>query len=141
MGFKVRKKRKYKRAEKFVTKIKEIQDKAKVVLGKVQEEIKKYANRKRAEVDEYKVGDLAMLSTKDLKYQIIEKRTEKLMERFVESYKIKKIVSTNAVELKLLATIKIHPVVNVSRIQRYVGQVEEQRKKQPALVIIKEEEE
>jgi len=52
MGFKVRKKRKYKRAEKFVTKIKEIQDKAKVVLGKVQEEIKKYANRKRAEVDE-----------------------------------------------------------------------------------------
>jgi len=82
-----------------------------------------------------------MLSTKDLKYQIIEKRTEKLMERFVESYKIKKIVSTNAVELKLLATIKIHPVVNVSRIQRYVGQVEEQRKKQPALVIIKEEEE
>jgi len=141
MGFKVRKKRKYKRAEKFVTKIKEIQDKAKVVLGKVQEEIKKYANRKRAEVDEYKVGDLAMLSTKDLKYQIIEKRTEKLTERFVESYKIKKIVSTNAVELKLLATIKIHPVVNVSRIQRYVGQVEEQRKKQPALVIIKEEEE
>ena len=141
MGFKVRKKRKYKRVEKFVTKIKEIQDKAKVVLGKVQEEIKKYANRKRAEVDEYKVGDLAMLSTKDLKYQIIEKRTEKLMERFVESYKIKKIVSTNAVELKLLATIKIHPVVNVSRIQRYVGQVEEQRKKQPALVIIKEEEE
>jgi len=141
MGFKVRKKRKYKRAEKFVTKIKEIQDKAKVVLGKVQEEIKKYTNRKRAEVDEYKVGDLAMLSTKDLKYQIIEKRTEKLTERFVESYKIKKIVSTNAVELKLLATIKIHPVVNVSRIQRYVGQVEEQRKKQPALVIIKEEEE
>jgi len=141
MGFKVRKKRKYKRVEKFVTKIKEIQDKAKVVLGKVQEEIKKYANRKRAEVDEYKVGDLAMLSTKDLKYQIIEKRTEKLMERFVESYKIKKIVSTNAVELKLLATIKIHPVVNVSRIQRYVGQVEEQRKKQAALVIIKEEEE
>ena len=141
MGFKVRKKRKYKRVEKFVTKIKEIQDKAKVVLGKVQEEIKKYTNRKRAEVDEYKVGDLAMLSTKDLKYQIIEKRTEKLTERFVESYKIKKIVSTNAVELKLLATIKIHPVVNVSRIQRYVGQVEEQRKKQPALVIIKEEEE
>ena len=103
--------------------------------------MKKYADRKRAEVDEYKVGDLAMLSTKDLKYQIIEKRTEKLTERFVESYKIKKIVSTNAVELKLLATIKIHPVVNVSRIQRYVGQVEEQRKKQAALVIIKEEEE
>ena len=46
-----------------------------------------------------------------------------------------------AVELKLPATIKIHPVVNVSRIQRYVGQVEGQRKEQPAPVIIEEEEE
>jgi len=39
------------------------------------------------------------------------------MERFVGPYKIKKIVSMNAVELELPATIKIHPVVNVSRIQ------------------------
>ena len=30
--------------------------------------MKKYANRKRDEVDNYKVGDLVMLSTKDLKY-------------------------------------------------------------------------
>ena len=47
---------------------------------------------------------------------MIKRRTEKLIERFVGSYKIKKIVSTNAVELELLATIKIHPVVNISRI-------------------------
>jgi len=69
-----------------------------------------------------------MLSTKDLKYQIIKRRTEKLIERFVEPYKIKKIVLMNAVELELPAIIKIHPVVNVSRIQRYIGQVGEQRK-------------
>ena len=62
-----------------------------------------------------------MLSTKDLKYQMIERRTKKLMEKFVESYKIKKIVLMNVVELELPATIKIHPVVNISRIQRYVG--------------------
>jgi len=68
MGFEVRKKGKYKGVEKFVVKIKEIQEEAKAVLGKAQEEIKKYADRKRAEVDEYKVGDLVMLSTKDLKY-------------------------------------------------------------------------
>jgi len=141
MGFEVRKKGKYEGAEKFVTKMKEIQDEAKAVLEKAQEEIKKYTDRKRAEVDKYKVGDLVMLSTKDLKYQMIERRTEKLTERFVGPYKIKKIVSTNAVELKLLATIKIHPVVNMSRIQRYVGQVEEQRKEQPAPVIIEGEEE
>jgi len=99
-----------------VTKIKEIQKEAKAVLEKVQEKIKKYTDRKRTEVNGYKVGDLVILSTKDLKYQIIERRTEKLMERFVGPYKIKKIVSMNAVELELLATIKIHPVVNISRI-------------------------
>ena len=82
-----------------------------------------------------------MLSTKDLKYQMIERRTKKLIEKFVESYKIKKIVLMNIVELELPATIKIHPVVNISRIQRYVGQVEGQRKEQSAPVIIKGEEE
>ena len=82
-----------------------------------------------------------MLSTKNLKYQIIERRKEKLIKKFVEPYKIKKIVLMNVVELKLPATIKIYPVVNVNRMQRYIGQVEEQRKEQPAPVIIKEEEE
>jgi len=103
--------------------------------------MKKYTNKKRAEVDEYKVEDLVMLSTKDLKYQMVRRRIEKLTERFVDPYKIKKIVLSNAVELELPSTIKIHLVVNVSRIQRYVGQVEGQRKEQPAPVVIKKEEE
>ena len=141
MESKVRKKRKYEGAEKFVTKIKEIQDEAKAVLEKVQEKIKKYADRKRAEVNKYKVEGLVMLSTKDLKYQMIERKIEKLTERFVGSYKIKKIISTNAVELELLATIKIYLVVNISRIQKYIGQVEGQRKEQSAPVIIEEEKE
>ena len=72
---------------------------------------------------------------------MVGRRTEKLTERFVGPYKIKKIVLLNAVELELPSTIKIHPVVNVSRIRRYVGQVEGQRKKQLAPVIIKGEEE
>jgi len=111
MGFEMRRKGKYERAKKFVTKMKEIQEEAKVALGKAQEEMKKYADRKRAEVDEYKVGDLVMLRTKNLKYQIVGRRTEKLTERFVGPYKIKKIVSLNAVELELPSTVKIHPVV------------------------------
>ena len=45
--------------------------------------MKRYANRKRAEVNNHKVEDLVMLSTKDLKYQIIRKRTKKLTKRFV----------------------------------------------------------
>jgi len=102
--------------------------------------MKKYADRKRGEVNEYKVKDLVMLSTKDLKHQIIGRRTEKLMERFVGSYKVKKIVSANAVELELPNTVRIYPVVDASRIYKYIGQVEGQKKKQPALVIIEEEE-
>jgi len=84
MGFEVRRKGKYKGAEKFVTKMKEIQGEVKAALGKVQE-IKRYVDRKRAEVNEYKVGDLVILSTKDLKYQMAGRRTEKLMKRFVGS--------------------------------------------------------
>jgi len=140
MGFEGKKKGKYKGAKKFIEKIKEIQKEAKVVLEKVQEEIKKYADRKREEVDNYKVGDLVMLSTKDLKYQMVGRRTEKLTERFVGPYKIKKIVSSNMVELELPSTVRIHPVVDISRICRYVGQVEGQRKEQLAPVIIEREE-
>ena len=80
-----------------------------------------------------------ILSIKDLKYQMIGRRTEKLTERFVGPYKIKKIISTNVVELELPSTIRIHLEVNVSRIRRYVGQVERQRREQPAPVIIKGE--
>ena len=140
MGFETRRKGKYEGAEKFVTKIKEIQEEVKAVLEKVQEKMKKYTDRKRAEVDEYKVKDLVMLSTKDLKYQMVGRRTEKLIERFVGPYRIKKIVLLNAVELELPSTVKIHSVVNVSRIQKYVGQVEGQRKKQLAPVVVEREE-
>ena len=73
IGFKTRKRGKYKGAKKFVTKIQEIQKEAKVILGKVQEEMKKYMNRKRTEVDKYKVEDLVVLSTKDLKYQMVRR--------------------------------------------------------------------
>jgi len=103
--FEVRKKGKYEGAGKFVMKMKEIQEEAKTVLEKAQERIKKYTDRKREEVDKYKVEDLVMLSTKDLKYQMIGKRTEKLIERFVGPYKVKKIISANIVELELPSTI------------------------------------
>jgi len=116
MGFKGRKKGKYMEAKKFIKKMKEIQEEAKAVLKKAQEDMRKYADRKRLDIDKYKVGDLVMLSTKDLKYQMVGRRTEKLTERFVGSYKIKKIVLSNTVELKLPSTVKIHLVVNVSRI-------------------------
>jgi len=128
MGFEGRKKGKYAGVEKFIEKMKEIQEEAKAVLEKAQADIKKYADKKRSDVEEYKVGDLVMLSTKDLKYQMVGRRTEKLTERFVGPYKVREIISSNAVKLELPSTVKIHLVVNVSRIQQYIGQVEGKKK-------------
>jgi len=53
----------------------------------------------------------------------VGRRTEKLMERFVGPYKVKSIVLTNVIELELPSIVKIHPVVDVSRVRRYTGQV------------------
>jgi len=45
------------------------------------------------------------------------------------------------IKLELLSTIKIYPVVNISRVCMYKDQVEGQRKEQPLPVVIKEEKE
>ena len=67
--------------------------------------------------------------------------TEKFTECFVGPYKVKAIISNNAIELELSRMVKIHPVVNVSRVQRYKLQVKEQRKEVPQSVVIEGEEE
>jgi len=124
MGFEGRKKEKYKAAEKFVKRIKKIQEEAKAVLGKAQEEIKKFANRRQREGEEYRVEDLVLLSIKDLKWQMKGRRSEKLTKHFVGPYKVKGIISSNVIELELPKSIRIHPMVNVSRIRLYKPQVE-----------------
>jgi len=116
IGFEGRRKGKYKVARKFVEKIKKIQEKAKAVLKKAQEEMKKFTNKKQKEGEEYKVGDLVLLSTKDLKWQMKGRRSKKLTKHFMGSYKVKEIVSSNTIESELSKSIKIHPVVNISRV-------------------------
>jgi len=69
------------------------------------------------------------------------RRSEKLTERFVGPYKVKGIVSSNAIELELPKSIKIHLVVNISRVRLYKPQVERQKKTPPKPVIIERKEE
>jgi len=90
-------------------------------------------------VEEYKVGDMVLLSTKELKCQMISRRADKLTERFVGPYKVKEIISSNAIELELPSSIRIHPVVNVSRICRYRDQVKGQKVTPPPPVEIQGE--
>jgi len=71
MGFELRKKGKYKGAEKFAERMRKVQEEAKTALQKAQEDMKWYADRKRGEVEEYRIGNLVLLSTQDLKYQMV----------------------------------------------------------------------
>jgi len=57
-----------------------------------------------------------LLSTKDLKCKMKKRRLEKLTKHFVRPYKIKRIISHNMVELELSSSIKIYPIVNISRV-------------------------
>jgi len=141
IGFKGRRKGKYEVVGKYVERMKKIQEEAKAALEKAQEEMKKFTNRRQREKEEYRIEDLVLLSTKDLKWQMKGRRSEKLTECFVGLYKVKGIVSSNTIELELPKSIRIHPVVNISRVQLYKPQVEGQKKTLPKPVIIKEEEE
>jgi len=67
MGFELRKKRKYNRAEKFLERMKEVQGEAKAALAKAQENMRQYVDRHRSEAVGYRIRDLVLLSTKDLK--------------------------------------------------------------------------
>ena len=75
----MRKKRKFEGAEKFAKRMKEVQEEAKAALGKAQEDMRRYADRYRSEAVGYKVEDLVLLSTKDLKWQMVGQSSEKLV--------------------------------------------------------------
>ncbi len=55
-----------------------------------------------------------MLGTKDLVFK--ERPVRKLVERYVGLYEIEEVVLLNAVKLQLPSLMRIHPVVNISRV-------------------------
>ena len=128
MGGDVRRKGKVERVTKFVERMKKVQEEAAAALKKTQEEMKRYADRGRKEAENWKKGDRVLLSTKDLVFK--ERPSKKLMERYIGPYAIEEVVSSNAVKLRLPKSMRIHPVVNVSRIVRYKEQVEGQKKEE-----------
>ena len=127
IGFDIRKKRKNEKAEKFVKEMKERHEEARAALVKSQEKMKRQADRNRKEVEEYRVGDKVLISTKDFSKKLMKRVTKKLTEKFIGPYVVRKIVSENAVELELPASLRIHPVVNVRRIVKYREQIEGQK--------------
>ena len=141
MGFDIRKKGKNEKVEEFVKEMKERHEEARAALVKSQEEMKRQADRNRKEVEEYRVGDKVLISTKDFSAELMKRATKKLTEKFIGPYVVRKIVSENAVELELPVSLRIHPVVNVRRIVKYREQVEGQKKIPPPSVEVAGEKE
>ena len=75
------------------------------------------------------------MSTKDLVFK--ERLSKKLTEKFVGLYTIKEVISSNAVKLQLSSLMRIHLVVNISRIVRYKEQIKGQKKEEGKPVEVK----
>jgi len=141
MGFDIRKKGKNEKAEEFVREIKERHEEARAVLVKLQEEMKRQADRSRKETEEYRIGDKVLISIKDFLMELMKRVMKKLTEKFIGPYMVKKIVLENVVELELPVLLRVHPVVNMRRLVKYQEQVEGQKKIPPFLIEIDGEKE
>jgi len=108
--------------------MKRIHEEAEAALKKAQEDIKRQTDRRRKETKDWKKEDRVLLSTKDLVFK--ERPVKKLVDRYVGPYPIEEVISTNVVKLRLPTSMRIHPVVNVSRIVRYKEQVNGQKKEE-----------
>ena len=89
MGGDIRKKEKVESATEFVERMKKVHEEAEVALRKTQEEMKRYADRGRKEMEKWKKGDWVLLSTKDLVFK--ERPSKKLTERYVGPYTIEEV--------------------------------------------------
>ena len=76
---------------------------------------KKYVDRKHRDIY-YKVGDLVLLSTKNLK---MKGTTGKLQRKFVGPFQITEVIGQQAYRLSLPEDWKIHPVFHVSLLKEW----------------------
>jgi hypothetical protein len=113
--------------------MKEVHQEAEVALIKAQEEMRRYADLDQREAPEYKPGDKVMITIENL---ATDRPSRKLAERQIGPYVIEKVLSPNAVLLKLPANIRISPKINVSRIHPYTAPTPgQQAKLQPSISV------
>ena len=85
-------------------------------LVKAQARIFTQMNRHCLDAPAYAVRDQVWLSTNNLR---LPRASQKLSEQWLSPYSITKLVRTNTVELRLPRSMRIHPVVNISRVKPY----------------------
>ena len=93
----IRKKGKVEKVTEFVERMKKVHEEVGAALKKMQEDMKRQADRERKETKDWKKRDKVMLSTKSLVFK--ERPMRKLVDQYVGPYTIEEVVSTNAVKL------------------------------------------
>ena len=114
-----------------------------VIFNKVVEALEKAKLSMKLQADkhqnpalDYKVGQQVWLSTDNLR--MLNCASKKLMEKWIGPYEVTQ-VTPNAVKLKLPKTLRIHPVMNVSRMKPYLGPLPSQPVSRPGPIQVSEE--
>jgi hypothetical protein len=102
------------RASNIINKMTEIWNFIKKKLANAQKNQKRYVDQKRTFSSEYEVEDMIWLSTKNIK---TERSSKKLNYKWIESYKIKKIIR-DACQLDLSQSMKIHDTFYISLLRK-----------------------
>ena len=124
MGIEPRQVNKSEEALKFAKRMKTVHEEAEAAVSKAHDDMQRYADFNQGQTPVYKIGDKVWLSAKDLK---LNRPARKLSERQLGLFEIIKVVSPNAMKLRLPASYKIHDVINVSRLRLYKGPTAGQR--------------
>ena len=101
-----------------------------------QGQMKTQADKHRIEAANYKAGSKVWLSTTNL---CLTHASKKLSEHWIGPYIITKLISNNAIELKLPQSMKIHPVMNISQVKLYKERLPRQALQKPGPVAVTED--
>ena len=125
-------------AEELTKQMEETLEQTKGNIEKARTRMKRQADRHRSQAPDYEISDKVWLSTENLK---LTRASKKLTERWLGPYDITKHIRDNAIELRLPRSMKIHPVVNISRVKPYKERLEGQSTFTPGPVQVTEDRE
>jgi transposase InsO family protein len=129
------------RAEERLKRLKEVWEEARTNLERAQEEQKKFADRKRRDVEEeaFTEGRRVWLNSRNIQ---TTRESKKLDHKFFGPFTIKRKVNDTTYELDLPESMRIHPVFHVSLLRPVMeNEIEGRTQGEPPAVIVEGEEE
>ena len=118
-------------AKDFTSKMEGMLESMRKILEKAKEQMKLNADKHHSAAPTYEIDQQVWLATENLQ---LTHTSHKLSERWLGPYSIISLAEPNAIKLKLLRSLQIHPIINVSWIKPYHGSMEGQTLYQPGPV-------